>query len=479
MLFFSFIFTILSFTPLTTAILDDDILYDIKWHPESNSLIEPKNDFIITSKRKEKYSCVLPTFQTTDKKSTESILLSEIEPLIKKLYSKKLCTYRFDPYWTYELCHGKHIRQYHESKVDDKITTVQEYFLGYHHSDNQDIITNTDNQQILKIHYKTINNQIIPMLPVRYSEGTLCDINSNKPRETIVFYVCHERGNNGIVSFQEISSCQYEMTIATSWMCDLPEFRPEELNRHAINCFSQDNAPQKPRNLKRLESEHESSLTTGEGGQFTMTSADGTTLVVTYRYANEDEVKDLTNTINSDLTNEATTSNPVINDQQLSTKAIVEFLEGFFSGRNCLTGGSGWWQYEVCYGKHVIQFHEEQNKRTEILLGTWNYQKHVEWINTNPKKKSDDKTVERQYASLYYGNGDQCELAKKPRVVEVKLRCSTRNNKSHVPTMYLVEPESCSYVLGIESPVFCNIIDYTDENGIPDVEKVMKHFEES
>ncbi|CAF5188353.1 unnamed protein product [Rotaria magnacalcarata] len=63
------------------------------------------------------------------------------------------------------------------------------------------------------------------MLPVRYSEGTLCDINSNKPRETIVFYVCHERGNNGIVSFQEISSCQYEMTIATSWMCDLPEFR--------------------------------------------------------------------------------------------------------------------------------------------------------------------------------------------------------------------------------------------------------------
>lgn len=26
------------------------------------------------------------------------------------------------------------------------------------------------------------------MLPVRYTEGTQCDINSNKPRETIVYY---------------------------------------------------------------------------------------------------------------------------------------------------------------------------------------------------------------------------------------------------------------------------------------------------
>jgi len=33
-----------------------------------------------------------------------------------------------------------------------------------------------------------MENKKTPMLPVRYSDGTPCDINSNKPRETIVYY---------------------------------------------------------------------------------------------------------------------------------------------------------------------------------------------------------------------------------------------------------------------------------------------------
>merc|ERR1719410_2615909 len=24
----------------------------------------------------------------------------------------------------------------------------------------------------------------------------------------------------------------------------------------------------------------------------------------------------------------------------------------------CLRGGTGWWKYEFCYGKHVLQYHE-------------------------------------------------------------------------------------------------------------------------
>ncbi len=34
-----------------------------------------------------------------------------------------------------------------------------------------------------------------------------------------------------------------------------------------------------------------------------------------------------------------------------------DFLNGFLSGQDCLIGGSGWWKYEICYGKHVTQFH--------------------------------------------------------------------------------------------------------------------------
>jgi hypothetical protein len=35
-----------------------------------------------------------------------------------------------------------------------------------------------------------------------------------------------------------------------------------------------------------------------------------------------------------------------------------------------------------------------------------------------------------------------------------------------------------SFFSQVESPVFCNLIDYTDENGIPDQEKLLKRFEE-
>jgi len=40
---------------------------------------------------------------------------------------------------------------------------------------------------------------------------------------------------------------------------------------------------------------------------------------------------------------------------------------------------------------------EEGQKRTSILLGKWNHEKHIEWINTTPPKKSDGNVRERQY----------------------------------------------------------------------------------
>ncbi len=37
--------------------------------------------------------------------------------------------------------------------------------------------------------------------------------------------VCDERGNDGILNFEEVSSCYYEMTVASRWLCKLPAFR--------------------------------------------------------------------------------------------------------------------------------------------------------------------------------------------------------------------------------------------------------------
>jgi len=102
-----------------------------------------------------------------------------------------------------------------------------------------------------------------------------------------------------------------------------------------------------------------------------MTSADGTTFIIAYQYANDGDLDELTETTTQDLTNKVTqptsTEQTVVNNDQnnrqqqpmgtLGKDVDREFLEGFLSGRECLPGGTGWWRYEICYGKHVIQFH--------------------------------------------------------------------------------------------------------------------------
>jgi len=85
-----------------------------------------------------------------------------------------------------------------------------------------------------------------------------------------------------------------------------------------------------------------------------MTSADGTTFIISYEYVDEADLKQFTNNQNPTPTNQVPPSEP---EQMLSEENDSEFLKGFLSGQECLTGGTGWWKYELCYGKQVTQFH--------------------------------------------------------------------------------------------------------------------------
>lgn len=117
-----------------------------------------------------------------------------------------------------------------------------------------------------------------------------------------------------------------------------------------------------------------------------MTGADGTTFIIAYQYGNEADLDDLGEATTRELTNKLTSTpkppiptEPVENDPtvrqsplgKLGNDVDREFLDGFLSGRECLPGGSGWWKYEICYGKHVIQFHVRR-RLTERLKGEKN-----------------------------------------------------------------------------------------------------------
>ena len=200
-----------------------------------------------------------------------------------------------------------------------------------------------------------------------------------------------------------------------------------------------------------------------------MAGPDGTTFIIAYQYANEADLDDFVENVPTrDLTTptpslqpETPENEPNVRQQplgKLGNDVDRDFLDGFLSGRECLPGGTSWRKYEICYSKHVIQFHmripspcrREKHRCVLFVVGRRSTSAidslgHVESSETyrmvnekskeNPFEERSRSTVRKRahfpfvtvrfafrFVSLYYTDGDPCELTKTRRVVEVKLR---------------------------------------------------------
>jgi endoplasmic reticulum lectin 1 len=49
---------------------------------------------------------------------------------------------------------------------------------------------------------------------------------------------------------------------------------------------------------------------------------------------------------------------------------------------------------------------------------------------------------------------------------QVKLKCLENTSSFGAVALYLLEPKTCEYILGVESPLICNILSRADENGL-------------
>lgn len=156
------------------------------------------------------------------------------------------------------------------------------------------------------------------------------------------------------------------------------------------------------------------------------------------------------------------------------------------SANHVLNQGTGWWKYEFCYGDRVEQYHEEDGKRSStIILGRWDAATHTNWLKDHDEKRpKNDKTPKQ--VSHFYGNGDICDEIGRPRQVEVKLKCKYVEGHPESVALYLLEPKTCQYVLGvsdcfvqfkdqkanilfliqIESPIICNLLSSVDSEGL-------------
>lgn len=117
---------------------NDKEAFEISWlnsDPAASLLgaLQGMDSVVVRTVDKEQYRCFLPKL----KKSTE-----EIEDLVKGDHPEDLlsgilslketkCSYRLEPYWTYEVCHGLHVRQFHEEKGNGPgKVKLQEFYLG-------------------------------------------------------------------------------------------------------------------------------------------------------------------------------------------------------------------------------------------------------------------------------------------------------------------------------------------------------------
>ncbi|KAG7277469.1 hypothetical protein CRUP_010617 [Coryphaenoides rupestris] len=318
---------------------------------------------------------------------------------------------------TYEVCHGKHVRQYHEEKETGQKISIQEYFLGVmaetgKGDDAEDVSFETEKE----VPTRNIEGQFTPYYSVGMGNGTPCVLKQNQARATSVLYVCHPEAKHEILSIAEVTTCEYEVALLGS------PLRPQQLTK--LDMAQQE----------RLKPPFSSVLEARE--------------VREVREVMEDREEDT-----SPVREEAFTSTHkplmvggqsqvTVGSTHISRLTDDQLIKEFLSGSYCLHGGVGWWKYEFCYGKHVHQYHEDKEQgKNIVVVGSWKAEEHLEWAKKNVARSyqlKEDGVQKVKLVSHFYGHGDTCKESESP----------------HAVTVYMLEPQTCQYILGEDtSPV--------------------------
>ncbi|KJH44583.1 glucosidase II beta subunit-like protein [Dictyocaulus viviparus] len=468
-----------------TAKVDDSVHYFITFDRTQDSLAGTQlleenekalseDSLRVSTQNNENFICKIPEGYTSSNKDASINTESSVAELIASIYKEKLCSYRVEPYWTYELCHGRYIVQYHEEKDVRGVGRTSEYYLGNLHVDYGTVSSPNDHNIPPK---RIIDGEEHPYFPVLYNQGTTCDI-TGKPRTTVVKYICDENLNIQIYSLSEVSSCNYEVVVLTNRICSHPAYRPRETKNKEIICYSSHSSGSaKPLSLVQLEEYHRDTFKR----EFTITSIHNVPESTQGKKTIEDVQRRYERQKLFKLSGEKKYQSI---DTLANNRLVVEdTVNRIISGSECIYGGEGWWKYEFCYGKSVVQYHQEPNgDRTDILLGVFDETIHKAWVDDDKIHRS-PKKIKNQITQVshLYSKGDICHELNAhsnsnftyqipggkdhiSRSVEVRLKCKTAGSPLAI-SLSLVEPNLCQYILMIESERFCEPLQYADEYG--------------
>ena len=132
---------------------------------------------------------------------------------------KDECVYKAEGWWTYEVCYGSHVRQFHADPKTQQV--LAEFFLGRESPSSSS------------------SSSPSPPLGGRYSEeyvgGTVCDL-TGKPRKTTVFFACSPSGLNSLSAVSEPATCEYTVTLSTPLLCAHDEYAVDDQPEIDISC---------------------------------------------------------------------------------------------------------------------------------------------------------------------------------------------------------------------------------------------------
>lgn len=143
----------------------------------------------------------------------------------------------------------------------------------------------------------------------------------------------------------------------TSKLCAHPSFKKSPPKEHEIHCFADaGQANEKPKALLSAEKEATSEFFREFSSQPKASNSLRQPKPLQTLESLDEQLGDLTvllDALKSASANakkeRAGAQTPKALDQQLAND--------FWTGKTCLYGGSGWWQYEFCYGRKVCTTH--------------------------------------------------------------------------------------------------------------------------
>ncbi|KAL0033988.1 hypothetical protein WJX79_001529 [Trebouxia sp. C0005] len=138
--------------------------------------------------------------------------------------------------------------------------------------------------------------------------------------------------------------------------------------------------------------------------------------------------------------------------QELTSEQVLSTLSA-----RCFYRLEDWWTYELCYEKHVRQFHREKEVlSSEYSLGVYEGGP----AETDTVQGSVSEANSGKYVKQLYTHGDACDLTGQTRQTEVRYSCGEGGQEA---ILSIKEPSTCHYVLTVAVPGLCQMPSFRQE----------------